>query len=61
MAALRPGEVERTAKLLGIDLAAAQRNVEQRHALVKRLEQQQRQAAEDCRQRWNERQQQEGK
>ena len=53
MAALRPDEVERTAALLGIDRWAAQRNVEQRHALVQRLEQQQRQAAEDCRARWN--------
>lgn len=54
MAALRPDEVERTAALLGIDRWAAQRNVEQRHALVQRLEQQQRQAAEDCRRRWDE-------
>lgn len=47
--------IEAAMRLFGFDELAARRHVQQRQQLARQIEQQQREAADQCRQRWADR------
>ena len=48
-------DIERVMQQLGLDELAARRHIQQQRELAKLAEQQRQEAAEQCRQRWDER------